>query len=91
MRSSIRLPATWRVRYRGLVPAAADIGRRDEPRPGVPLGRVGGAHEMAAVVAFLCSDEASYVTGASFVADGGMTQMGPMAGSHLGSDDWRDG
>lgn len=70
---------------------AEDVDPRDEPRPGVPLGRVGGAHEMAAVVAFLCSDEASYVTGASFVADGGMTQMGPMAGSHLGSDDWRDG
>jgi NAD(P)-dependent dehydrogenase (short-subunit alcohol dehydrogenase family) len=58
-------------------------------RPGVPLGRPGDAREVAAVVAFLCSAEAGYVTGASWAVDGGMLQMGPMAGSHLESDDWR--
>lgn len=60
-------------------------------RPGVPLGRPGDAREMAAVIAFLASPAASYVTGASWVADGGMLQMGPQAGSHLTSDDWRKG
>ena len=44
---------------------------------------------MAAVVAFLSSAEVGYVTGASWVVDGGMLQMGPMAGSHLESDAWR--
>lgn len=70
---------------------AEDVDPASEPRPGVPVGRVGSAHEMAAVVAFLCGDDASYVTGASFVADGGMLQMGPMAGSHMTEDDWREG
>ncbi len=59
------------------------------PRPGIPVARPGDAREIAAVVAFLCSGAAGYVTGASWPVDGGMLQMGPMAGSHLQSDDWR--
>jgi NAD(P)-dependent dehydrogenase (short-subunit alcohol dehydrogenase family) len=58
-------------------------------RPGVPLGRPGDAREVAAVIAFLASPQASYVTGASYVVDGGMLQMGPQAGSHLTNNDWR--
>src|SRR5918997_1818888 len=58
-------------------------------RPGVPLRRPGDAREVAAVVAFLAAPEASYVTGSSYAVDGGMLQMGPMAGSHLASDGWR--
>ena len=66
-----------------------DENPRGTARPGIPLGRPGDAHEIAAVIAFLASPEASYVTGASWAVDGGMLQMGPMAGSHLTSDDWR--
>ncbi|MCU1408829.1 MAG: family oxidoreductase [Microbacteriaceae bacterium] len=68
-----------------------DEDPRNTHRPGVPLGRPGDAREVAAVIAFLASREASYVTGASWVVDGGMLQMGPQAGSHLTSDEWRKG
>lgn len=41
----------------------------------MPLGRPGKPEEVAALVAWLCSDEASYVTGSSYVMDGGMIQQ----------------
>jgi 3-oxoacyl-[acyl-carrier protein] reductase len=37
----------------------------------VPLGRLGTEEEMAAVICFLCSEHASYVTGAAWSVDGG--------------------
>jgi NAD(P)-dependent dehydrogenase (short-subunit alcohol dehydrogenase family) len=52
-----------------------DVDPHTLDRPGVPLGRPGDANEVAALVAWLCSDESSYVTGASFVIDGGLLQM----------------
>ena len=60
-------------------------------RPGVPLGRPGHAREIADVIAFLASPASSYVTGAAWVVDGGMLQMGPQAGSHLTGNEWREG
>jgi NAD(P)-dependent dehydrogenase (short-subunit alcohol dehydrogenase family) len=40
---------------------------------GIPLGRAGFAAEVAALVVWLSGDSASYVTGSSFVVDGGLT------------------
>ena len=49
----------------------------------IPLRRMGSAEEVASVVEFLASEKASYVTGATFFVDGGMTlypSFGPAFG-----------
>jgi 3-oxoacyl-[acyl-carrier protein] reductase len=45
----------------------------DDLKP-IPLRRLGRPEEIASVVAFLASDEASYVTGATIPVDGGLTR-----------------
>jgi NAD(P)-dependent dehydrogenase (short-subunit alcohol dehydrogenase family) len=54
-----------------------------EERPGIPVGRPGDAHEIGAVVAFLCTPDASYVTGESVVVDGGLLLMAAVANQRL--------
>ena len=42
---------------------------------GVPVGRLGSEQEIAAVIAFLCSEAASFVTGAAWSVDGGVVPV----------------
>jgi len=58
---------------------AEDVDPHDEDRPGIPIGRPGDAREVGAVIAFLASPEASYVTGRSYPVDGGMLLMAAAA------------
>jgi NAD(P)-dependent dehydrogenase (short-subunit alcohol dehydrogenase family) len=55
---------------------SAQDKRRDADSPsmqGIPMGRMGEVDEVAYAVLFMASDEASYITGAELVVDGGMT------------------
>ncbi|MFZ4603079.1 MAG: SDR family NAD(P)-dependent oxidoreductase [Caulobacterales bacterium] len=48
----------------------------DKGGPMQPMGRAGAPADIAAMVAFLASDDASFITGAHFIVDGGIT-IGP--------------
>jgi glucose 1-dehydrogenase len=50
-----------------------DPEKRAEVERHIPMRRAGTAEEMAAAVAFLCSDEAAYITGQTLYVDGGLT------------------
>jgi glucose 1-dehydrogenase len=50
-----------------------DPEKKAEVEAHIPMRRAGTAEEMAAVTAFLCSDEAAYITGQTLYVDGGLT------------------
>jgi len=56
-----------------LRPSLSIAGFADGTLGQIPMRRLGRPEEMANVIMFLASDLASYVTGAAFVADGGLT------------------
>lgn len=75
--------APYRIRVNGVSPgyihtrmtqaAAADPRRWSKARSRIPLDRIGEPEEVANVMLFLLSDEASYVTGSVVTVDGGQT------------------
>ena len=71
------------IRVNGVVPGYTNTPMTSWVTPadaetllrGIPLGRPGEPEEVAAVMAFLASDQTPYVTGAIWAADGGMTAV----------------
>lgn len=71
------------IRVNGIGPGATvtpinrswidDPVKRQAVESHIPMRRAGDAEEMAAVTAFLCSDEAGYITGQTVFVDGGLT------------------
>jgi glucose 1-dehydrogenase len=65
-------------------PINEHLQRDDEARARVeaqiPMGRMGAVHEVGRAVAWLASDQASYITGATLLVDGGMTLYPPGSG-----------
>lgn len=73
--------ARYGIRVNAVVPGFLDVGMAvranrkalEERLSRIPMGRMGSAEEVAGVVAFLASDDASYITGQAIVVDGGLT------------------
>ncbi len=66
-----------RIRVNAVAPGLIATAANDEAEElasRVPLGRPGEPEEVAALVAFLCSDDARYVSGASYLIDGAVAQ-----------------
>ena len=75
--------ASRSIRVNGIGPGATvtpinrswidDPAKRAAVEAHIPMRRAGDSEEMAAVTAFLCSDEAAYITGQTVFVDGGLT------------------
>jgi NAD(P)-dependent dehydrogenase (short-subunit alcohol dehydrogenase family) len=73
---SLALELAPSVRVVAVAPGAINVERNvsdvERLRSEIPLGRAGEAEEVANLVAWLVSDEARYVTGVSYLTDGGL-------------------
>ncbi len=74
IRVNVLVPGPIDTGFRDFMPAEVREGFEDFVLKQVPLKRVGTPDEAAAVALFLLSDDASYVTGSQFAADGGLVR-----------------
>jgi len=76
---SLALELAPAIRVVSVAPGAIQVERNEfdaeKLKSEIPLGRAGLPQEVAGLVAWLVSDEAAYVTGTSYLVDGGMAQQ----------------
>jgi NAD(P)-dependent dehydrogenase (short-subunit alcohol dehydrogenase family) len=70
---------TWSDPLAGMTGGSRELADRAASNT-QPLGRAGNAEEVGAVVVFLCSPAASFITGADLAVDGGYSVLGPDQG-----------
>ena len=68
MRANVVAPGYIRPRLTDVLPEEA----REAMLANTPLGRLGDPEDVAGAVRFLCSDEASFITGEVLLVDGGL-------------------
>ncbi len=68
VRANVVAPGYVKTRLTGVIPEDA----REAMLQNTPLGRLGEPADVAAAVRFLCSDEASFITGEVLLVDGGL-------------------
>ncbi len=66
--------APGRIATDRLAGGTSDRGAGEMEQPDVPVGRLGRINEFGDVVAFLCSERASYVCGVNLLVDGGLAR-----------------
>lgn len=73
--------ADKRIRVNGIAPGISDMNKellenqqeREKKEQQIPIHRIGSPEEIAKVALFLASDDASYISGTTIYADGGLT------------------
>ena len=83
--------APYNIRVNAIAPGTIDIERNrktdpnypDNWKPFIPMERVGTVDDIAKPVVFLCSEEASYITGQNIYVCGGQTDYVPMPASEF--------